>query len=479
MSFKSSMVQGLKWSTLGTVGLAAFQLIQISILTRFLPKEAFGLIALAVLVVNFTNIFVEMGLTSAIFHKQDATKNQYSSLYWLNIIISIFLYLFLFLTSKWIADFYEEEVLKNIIRILGLNIIIISIGKQHRALMQKNLIFDVIAKIDLFSYFIGLLIAVFLAWKGYGVYSLVYSTLITSLLSSVTLFYKRFKEDPIYFHFSFAETISFLKVGGFSLGSNILDFSSREIDIIIIGKFLGTEFLGIYSLAKQISLKAYSVMMPIIFNVFNPLLASLNKEKDKMETYFLKLLYGITNLTFPIYLAVILAASEILSILYGSNYTEGATTLIGLTVFQACFTIVKPSGSLQIATGRTDIGFLWTIFRNVVTIGVLYLLVKYFSPQLIAVFLGGVSLILVFFLWNVQIKRMSSIKFKTYISQFIFPIIALISTIILKIVLLDVFITIHNTFLSALIKIITGLLFYFLIVLFFDKKRILKELNFK
>lgn len=363
MSFKKQMIAGLKWSSVGTIGLAVFQLLQISILTRLLPKEAFGLIALALLVVNFTNIFVEMGLTSAIFYKQNATTKEYSSLYWLNIMISVFLYIVLFLLSKLIAVFYNEFELVNVIRVLSLNIIFISIGKQHKALLQKKLEFNVVAKIDLFSYLVGLLLAVYLAWKGYGVYSLIYSTLITSLLSSVMLLFIRLSDDPIELHFSFKDTKPFMKVGGYSLGSDILDYFSREIDIIIIGKFIGTEFLGVYSLAKQISLKAYSIMMPIIFNVFNPMLSTLNRDKERMEEYFLKIVYGVTNITFPVYLCIILAATEILTMLYGSNYKEGAITLIALSVFQASFTIVKPSGSLQIATGRTDVGFLWTIFR--------------------------------------------------------------------------------------------------------------------
>jgi O-antigen/teichoic acid export membrane protein len=478
MSFKKQMIAGLKWSSVGTIGLAVFQLLQISILTRLLPKEAFGLIALALLVVNFTNIFVEMGLTSAIFYKQNATTKEYSSLYWLNIMISVFLYIVLFLLSKLIAVFYNEFELVNVIRVLSLNIIFISIGKQHKALLQKKLEFNVVAKIDLFSYLVGLLLAVYLAWKGYGVYSLIYSTLITSLLSSVMLLFIRLSDDPIELHFSFKDTKPFMKVGGYSLGSDILDYFSREIDIIIIGKFIGTEFLGVYSLAKQISLKAYSIMMPIIFNVFNPMLSTLNRDKERMEEYFLKIVYGVTNITFPVYLCIILAATEILTMLYGSNYKEGAITLIALSVFQASFTIVKPSGSLQIATGRTDVGFLWTIFRNVMTIIVLFIAISFFDVHLIPVFLAALSIVLVFLLWSLQIKRMTSIKFKSYILQFIYPLIVMSFVLLIKIILIDRLIIVNNNLISAFFKIILGLTLYISLIYLLDRRRILKTLNF-
>lgn len=473
MGFRRDMITGLKWSSVGSIGLSIFQLLQISILTRFLPKEVFGLVALAVMVVGFTNIFVEMGLTSAIFHKQDATQKEYSSLYWFNLILSVILYLTLFLLAKPIALFYNEFELIDIIRVLGLNIIITTIGNQHKVLLQKKLEFDIVAKVDLFSFFIGLIMAVFLAWKGFGVYSLVFSTLTKSFISSATLLYIRLKHDPILIHFSINETMPFLKVGGFSFGGNFLDFFSREIDIIIIGKFLDSKFLGVYSLAKQISLKVYSLMMPIIFNVFNPMLSTLNKEKERMEEYFLKIVYGVTNITFPIYAIVILAASEILVILYGASYSEGTVTLIAMTYFYASFTIVKPSGSLQIATGRTDIGFYWTIFRNIITIIVLLLAVTFFEAKSIPVFLAGLSIFLVFYLWRIQIKRISSITFKRYILQFIYPLISLFTTLVLKLFLLDKIITVNNPFFSAFLKISVGLFLYFVLIINFDKKRIL------
>ncbi len=477
MSFKDQMLRGLKWTTVGTVGLAIFQLLQISILTRFLPKEDFGLIALATLIVNFTNIFVEMGLTSAIFHKQDASKEEYNSLYWLNLMLSITLYIMLFNLAKPIANFYNEEELINVIKILGINIILISIGKQHKAILQKKLMFDLVAKIDLFSYFIGLTLAVFLAWNNWGVYSLVYSTLITSFLSSSILLYIRLSRDPINFRFSLQDTKPFLKVGGFSFASNILDYFSRQLDIIIIGKLVGIQFLGVYSLAKQISLKAYSVMMPIVFNVFNPLLATLNEEKKKMESMFLKMLYGLSNLTFPIYLLIILAASEIITLMYGNEYKEGSLTLVGLLIFQTCFTIVKPSGSLQIATGRTDIGFLWTIFRNVLTILILFFAASFFDPIYISLFLGGLSIVLVFLIWPFQIRQMSSIKYNTYLRQFIFPLFAFLAIVALKFIFLDNILTQSNKVISGVLKIFIGLFLYFIILILFDRRKLKKTFN--
>ena len=95
MNLKKNAIQGVKWTTIGKIGRSVFQLLQISILARFLPKEAFGLVAMALFLVQFSNIFVDMGMTSAILHRQNATRKEYSSIYWLNILIAIIFYLFL------------------------------------------------------------------------------------------------------------------------------------------------------------------------------------------------------------------------------------------------------------------------------------------------------------------------------------------------------------------------------------------------
>lgn len=479
MSERNSLIKGFKWSSIGTIGMAVFQLMQIAILTRFLPKEAFGLIALAVLVVNFTNIFVEMGVTSAILHVQKATSKEYNSLYWLSFFLALFLYSIIFLSAEFVSNFYNEPELKNIIRVLGLNIVFISIGQQYRTLLQKNMKFDVITRINLFAYFIAMVIAVMLALFNFGVYSLVYSTLAGSLLASLLFLINYYKHCPLKFHFKIIETKQFLNIGFFTLGSNVLDFFSREIDIIIIGKILPPGVLGVYSLVKQIGLKLYSILTPIIFNVLNPFLASLNQQKDKMEDAFLKIVYNVVNITFPFYLILILSAQEIITFLYGIDYKDSYKVLIYMAIFYASFSIVKTLGSLQIATGKTYIGLYWTIFRNIFTITLL-LFVGWSGFNKIENFafsIASLSIFLILMTWVLQVKRMTSISFANYFQQFYKPLLFLLLVSFLKIVLIDVYITASSYIVNAIIKIAVGLLIYASLLWFTDKKQLVSNLN--
>ncbi|GAO30613.1 oligosaccharide flippase family protein [Geofilum rubicundum] len=252
MILRKIAVSGAKWSIVGTIGSSLFQLIQISILTRFLPKEAFGLVAMALFVVQFTNVFVDMGMSSAILHHQNSSSKEYSSIYWLNIFISGFLYILLVLSSPYIAQFYEEPEIRMLLPVLGLNLLFVAMGRQHRTIMQKRFQFKEIALIDLISFFSGVVLAIILAIYEYGVYSLVFSTLTASLVSNALFLIQNLRQNSILLHFCLKEVRPFLRIGGFSMGSTLLDFFSRETDVLIIGKMLGAESLGLYSFLSKL-----------------------------------------------------------------------------------------------------------------------------------------------------------------------------------------------------------------------------------
>ena len=425
MSLKKIAILGIKWTSLEKIGKSIFQLLQVVILTKFLNKEAFGLIAIALVVISFSNIFVDRGFTSAILHKQNATRNEYSSIYWLNIFIAIVIYLGLFFLAPFISNFYGENELLDIIPVLGLNILFVSIGRQHQTILQKNFKFKNIAIVELISVFCGLIFAVILAIQGYGVYSLVYSTLLKSAIAHILFLILNIKGNPLSFYFTFKEVKPFIKVGGFHMASSFLGFFSKEIDILIIGRLFSTEVLGVYSLSKQIVLRLYSILTPIVTNVLSPLLSSIQNEPQRLKNNYLKITKYLVYVNFPIYLLIIVSSNEILHYLYGSDYTSGTMVLSFLAISYCVSTISNPVGSLQIATGRTDIGFYWTILRIIVTPIFIYIGGLY-SIDAVALVIAVLSLILIVPMWYIQLRPLANIMLLEYLRQFYKPLILFI-----------------------------------------------------
>lgn len=476
MSIRSNTVKGVTWTTAATVGRSFFQLIQIAILARFLPKEAFGLVAMALFVLDLSFVFVDMGISSAILHRKESTQQEYSSIYWLNIFASTLIYSVIFLSSPFVSEFYQQPDLEILIPIIGINLIALAIGRQHRTIMQKEFRFKEIAICELFSYFVGLLSAVLFAVWGFEIYSLVYSTLISSFLSNLLFFSLNFRLNPILFHFRISETKPFLKIGGFTMGSALLDFSSREIDVLIIGRMLGAESLGAYSLSKQIVLKVYHLINPIVLNVLNPLLASIQNERVHLKRIYLQVVQSLTLINLPIYLLIIIASKEILVLLYGENYSDyfGVLSLLAFSYFLS--SISNPVGSLQIATGRTDLGFKWTLFRTFFTIPVI-ILGALVSIETVALSISILSLFFVFPIWYVQLKPMINVAFSEYLEKFFRPVCFLFLTVCCFYFFFEILQLNESLFVSVFVKSAIGLiciLSYFVVF----EKNVVQDLFF-
>lgn len=469
MNLRKTAVSGIKWTTVGTIGRALFQLLQVSILTRFLPKEAFGLVAMALFVVHFSNIFVHMGMTSAILHRQNATKNEYSSIYWLNIFISLFLYAILFFCAPVVARFYEEPELRMLVPILSANLLLMASGRQHRTILQKQFQFKAIAITELISILIGLIAATLLAINDFGVYSLVYSTLLASLISNSLFLIQNLRLNPIRFHFRLKETKPFLKIGGFTMGSNLLDFFSRETDILIIGKMLGAESLGVYSLAKLIARKLLTVINPIVTSVLSPLLSSIQKEKERLKASFLKVIKYLAYINFPVYILIAVASKEILHIVYGPAYAESYPVLSFLAFAYCLAALSNPVGSLQIATGRTDIGFKWTMLRVLITPPVIFA-GALINIEAVAAFYAILSFLFIIPLWFIQLRPMASIKLKEYLMQFYKPLLFFLSATLFIYIAGDKTELTGSFIANASLKIIFTLTAFAVFILSSDKK---------
>ena len=225
MGLLKTGIKGMAWTTLSIVVRSVVSLLQITILTRFLDKADFGLVAIATVFIGFTQLFLDLGISVGIMHKQDTTPKVYSSLFWLNILMGVLLTAILCVISPLAAKMYDEPSLTRILIFLSCTVFFASVGAQHRTMQQKEMRFQYISIVEIVSSILTFCVAVYTASHGYGVYSLVYSTLFNAVFSNlVFLGIGLIKDKNISFHFNFRETIPFLRIGVFSIGSNVLDY---------------------------------------------------------------------------------------------------------------------------------------------------------------------------------------------------------------------------------------------------------------
>jgi O-antigen/teichoic acid export membrane protein len=361
MRVKKQALTGTKWTTLSTIILAIVSIIKLSVLSRFLDSEDFGLMALVGVFIGFITLFMDMGINTAILHVQDIKRKEYYSLYWLNFFFSLILYSLIVLSAPFVAHFYDEPELQALLCIMGFGLILSSLGRQFKTQERKALQFKFISHLDITSGVISLAVAIVLAIYNYGVYALVYAMLAQFFISNMVIFFYGLKQYGLELHFKAKETKRFLKIGIYQLGGQVVNYFNRDLDTLLIGKLLGTEVLGGYSLAKQLVFRPASIINPILTMVGAPTLALLQYDKHLLARNYLKLINVVSSLNFLAYLGIILFAPFIVTLLYGSDFEYIYPIVQILSVYMFLRSTGNPVGSLVIATGRTDLEFYWNI----------------------------------------------------------------------------------------------------------------------
>ncbi len=460
MGLKQKTVSGVKWNTVSTVTCTLLQIIRLAVLTRLLERSDFGLIAIAMMVIAFTDIFSELGLTVAIIHKQDITVNQYSSIYWLNIAMSVVMFGLVWLVSPLLAVFYKEPILSSIIPLLGIQILLNGFGKMFQTVASKNMEFDFISKIKILSTIIGFVVTVIFAVKGLGIYSLVIGHLLQEFTTQGIFAIKGHKRQKLQFHFNYNEISDFVTIGTYKLGSQVLDFASSKIDVFLIGRFFGMDSLGIYNIAKDLIVKPYMMINSLVVNVAASAFAQIQYNLESVRVYFKKLVTIVSTISLPLYIIIFVFADTIVSILYAPSFAEVALFIRLLTIIGIEGSISSQAGVLQVSLGRTDIGFRWTVIRVALSTAAI-LLASAYTIKMVAIGQMIVAIISFFLFWYIVVFPLSHVRIAEYIGTFK---TALIASLVIAI---PIFTILRLFDCSILLQITLGVLFVVLYLMYY------------
>lgn len=403
MSIKGKTIAGLKWNTLATVITMLIGILQVAILTRLLDKSDFGLIAIASMVIAFTDIFAELGITVALIHKQEITMKEYSSVYWLNISMSVVICAITVLLAPVIASFYKQPALTVIIRWLSLKIVFSAFGKMFQTIKTKNLEFDFISKVRILTSIVGIITSTAFASFGYGVMSLVYGQLVQILINQGIYAIAGMRQMRLQLHFSLSEVKDVLKIGGFQIGTQVLDFVASRVDVFLIGRFFTMEQLGVYNIAKELIVKPYTIINSITSNVFSAAFAKIQNNINALISYFSKLNRMVSILSIPLYAFIFIFSDLIVSVLYAPSFAEVAVFLRIMALMGLCSSITIQGGPVMVAMGRIDLGFFWTIVR-IAMASVTLLLTASISIYAVAYGQSALALLSVFVYFLIVIK---------------------------------------------------------------------------
>lgn len=465
MSLQKSAASGIKWTTVSSITTTALQFIQLAVLARLLSPEDFGLMAMVAVVIGFAAAYADMGISAAIIHRQDATREQLSSLYWLNLLAGLLVYLIVLAVTPAIVALYGEPRISELMPLITLTFLINPLGTQFQLLLQKNLRFRRLALIEISAALVGASVAVVTARFGQGVFALIWGTLSSNATSTVLLLIVGLREWRPQWHFRSVDLKGYLSFGCYQMGERSVNYFNSTLDQLLIGSLLGAQTLGYYKLAWSLAIQPIGRINSILTRVAFPLFARIQNEPERLQKGFLLVLRMLSIVNAPLLLGLAAVAPLLIAVVFGEQWIPAVPLVQVLAFVTLMRSMGNPVGSLLLAKGRADLGFKWNCLLLVTQLPGVYLGAYLGDALGVAVSLVILQLIYSIFNYLILIRTLIGPCLRDY-SLSMLPALGLASAMGVAVL------TISNTMIQVsilglvLIISIGMLLFIFLMALF-------------
>lgn len=350
-SLTDKTISGLNWSFIGTNSLAIINIVVGIVLARILLPQDFGLLGMTYIFIGLAELFVTMGMGSAVQRVKNLSEEHIRVATTLTIISSVVIYILLWVLAPYISAFYKEARIISIIRVLSSIFLIQGVITVSYGIIRRELDFKYILKIDLSSNIVGYgLTSTILALLGFGVWSLVYGRIVTAIVAAAIIMIKvPVNLKPLLTKDEVKDLAGF--GGGISL-SNFLFYASSNIDLLIIGKFLNSHMLGLYTRALNLMKESLTKITGGIYNVLFPAFAAVQDNPAKLRTAYYRTIQTVTYFVYPILISMIVTAEFVIKGLFGAKWGGAVTSFQLLGIAGLLRVTLQYSGALAHATGK-------------------------------------------------------------------------------------------------------------------------------
>ncbi|APA65501.1 lipopolysaccharide biosynthesis protein [Maribacter sp. 1_2014MBL_MicDiv] len=353
MSFGKKMFHGLAWSAFDRVSMQIVQFFIGIILARILTPKEYGVIGILLVFIALANVFIDSGFTKALIQKKDRNETDISTIFFFNIGISIVCYLVLWFASPLISEFYQETTLTPLLRALALTLLINSVYAVPTTLFTIQLDFKTLTKINFIATIISGIVAIYMAYKGFGVWALIIQALTKSILMAILVwFFSRWRPQLIFSKKSFKQLFKF---GSNLLISSLLNTFVNNISSLFIAKLISTKELGYYTRGTQFSDFTFGMVNSIIERVLLPGLSIVQDQREILIDHTRKILKSTALLIIPIFLFLTVMAKPIIVILLTDKWLPAAPIMQFFCLARMITILSGINVNLLYVLGRTDL----------------------------------------------------------------------------------------------------------------------------
>jgi O-antigen/teichoic acid export membrane protein len=326
----SRSVSALKWNYLGAGVKVVSQVIIGIILARLLGPQPFGQIAIAWVLLGLGNLLADSGLTVALIQKPNISLIDVRYVFTIQVCLGLLLTLLTLAVAPFISAFFNLPDLGVVLCWMGLLFLLQSFGQTSSALLRRNLDHKRVQLIQATTYLGAyLILAVPLAYAGFGVWSLVTAQLTQAALSSLFMYLS--KRHPIGATLK-PEQSGLLTFGSKVLASNLTSWGISNVDSIIVGRILGATNLGLYSRSMSLLTSPMNATVSALQGVLMPLISRSQHEPNAAGRIYLAAICLMTALLAPIFVAVACVPQTVVFAIYGSTWSDAVPIITPLAL---------------------------------------------------------------------------------------------------------------------------------------------------
>lgn len=315
---KQKLVKSGMWQFANTFVIIISQIVCNAIIARYVTKKEFGIMAITNAFVNFASFFSEAGMGDALMQRKDVEPQHKNAALFFSLLVSVVMYLIMYATAPFIANWYNQPELTDVLKVLGLSFIFLSLGSSSLNLLQKEFKFKQVFFSDSLSLLLSNILGVILAMKGYGVWSLVYSILFYNIARLIMVWIM--EPIPVFLGATLRHWKDLFNYGvGLTL-IRIYNFVSGFGIMLEIGKLVPIAALGTFERSYRISNIPVRYLGDMIQKVMMPFMVKINDEEEKLYAFFSRGLSFSNALLLPISFFCIVFCKPIVLLLLGTKW---------------------------------------------------------------------------------------------------------------------------------------------------------------
>lgn len=368
-TLRNKTIVGIAWTFMEQVSKVGIQTVTTLILAWFLLPEDFGLIAMITVFFAIGNSLMDSGFSQALIRKKDATLTDYSTAFYSNLILGLVAYMLLYVSAPLISNFYDEQRLTMLVRVVGFVIIINSFKIVQVAQLTRDLNFKIQFKVALLSSITSAIIAIYLASLGFGAWSLAAQMLVAALAGTI-LYWIVNDWRPIK-SFSKESLSEMLGFGSKLFLSGLIDTTFQNIYVIVIGKLFIATYVGYYFFAQQIQRVIVHHVTNSVQKVTYPALSIVQDDNKALKSFNSKIIQIVTYIISPSVIALIVLADPLFNVLLKDNWLPAVPYLQLMCIAGLFYPLHAINLNILKVKGRSDLFLYLEVIKKIMVVVVL------------------------------------------------------------------------------------------------------------